>query len=292
MTRAMDVAIPPRRKKPLLLRLIAGGLRMAGAIAPGPTSELVRRFVFRPQRGRVRPKEEEVLRRAERTRGVVGGDAVCHYAWGTGERRVLLVHGWSGHAGQLTSFVEPLVAAGWRVIAIDLPAHGESQGKTASVVHFKRAILHAQEIHGPFHGVIGHSLGAAGVALALSEGLGCARVVFFAPVTRFDFIWEHSRRMFGVSQSVIDRTVIRAETWLRVRFDEISAEHLAPARDAELLVVHDKHDPDAPLAGSETLAGLWPKAEIHVTEGLGHVKLLHQPEVIERAVTFLERGPI
>lgn len=39
--------------------------------------------------------------------------------WGeAGRPLALLMHGWGGHRGQLTPFVEPLLAAGWRVAAL------------------------------------------------------------------------------------------------------------------------------------------------------------------------------
>ena len=39
---------------------------------------------------------------------------------------VYLVHGWGGRGSQLAAFVEPLVAAGHRVVLFDAPSHGDS----------------------------------------------------------------------------------------------------------------------------------------------------------------------
>lgn len=54
-----------------------------------------------------------------------GGTLVTE-AWGSGDP-VYLLHGWGGWRGQLGAFVDPLVAAGRRVVALDTPSHGESE---------------------------------------------------------------------------------------------------------------------------------------------------------------------
>ncbi len=79
------------------------------------------------------------------------GRKFAAYSWGDGPT-VLLVHGWSGNAGQMAEFVAPLTRAGFRAVAIDLPAHGASGGGLSSVVHFARAIWAAAEHFGPVHG--------------------------------------------------------------------------------------------------------------------------------------------
>ena len=53
------------------------------------------------------------------------GAAVRGHVWGAGPV-VYLVHGWGGRGSQLASFVEPLLAGGFRVVMFDAPAHGDS----------------------------------------------------------------------------------------------------------------------------------------------------------------------
>ena len=83
---------------------------------------------------------------------------------------------------------------------------------------------------------------------------------------------------------------MRAEKWLSVRFKEICPERFAQAFSSELLIVHDKDDYEVSIEGAQALAACWPKAQIVVTEKLGHIKLLHHADVIERSVLFLNEG--
>lgn len=289
MTTPKPKAAPAtKNSKPLILRLISAALRVGGVLAPGYTANTVRRLLFTSQRGRVRPNEAQVLQEATVSRQTLDGEQVYHYVWGSGDKRAVLVHGWSGHAGQMTSFVKPLVDAGWQVIALDLPAHGRSSGKTASIIHFKKALKQAEQVHGHFHGVVAHSLGAASIALALLKGEVFERAVFFGPVTRFDFIWQQSMDLLGISRKLMDRAVLNAEKWLDIRFPDITPENYAPRLATPLLVVHDKNDYEVPLDCGQKLAAAWPGAQLMVTEKLGHVKVLHDPGAIARTVSFLD----
>ena len=58
------------------------------------------------------------------------GRAIMTWRWGARQApAVLLAHGWGGHAAQMRAFAFPLLAAGYRVITYDQPAHGVSEGK-------------------------------------------------------------------------------------------------------------------------------------------------------------------
>jgi pimeloyl-ACP methyl ester carboxylesterase len=56
---------------------------------------------------------------------------------------VVLVHGWEADHRDMDAFVAPLVAAGRRVVAFDLPAHGE-----ASATHYLPEIFRCEPIAG------------------------------------------------------------------------------------------------------------------------------------------------
>src|SRR5260370_41180864 len=134
-------------------------------------------------------REEAILERAEVTRlKIVPGtendiEEVAVYRWGKTDRRILLVHGWGGRAAQFFALIPRLLEAGFEVIAFDAPAHGASSGSFASGPAFARA---AQNIAGDaVHGIIAHSLGAAGSAIALADSVRGDTVGFFAPAGLF-----------------------------------------------------------------------------------------------------------
>src|SRR5258707_6696930 len=104
--------------------------------------------------------------------------AVWEWGWKSREApAVLLAHGSAGHAAQMRAFVFALLAAGYRVIGFDQPAHGLSEGRLTSLVDFADVLGAVAAHHGPVHAVIAHSLGAAATAFALMRGLPVGNAV-------------------------------------------------------------------------------------------------------------------
>src|SRR5262245_46782483 len=75
-----------------------------------------------PQRRPISEKQQDFLASAERFTVPYTQDHVVAYRWGIG-KTVLLVHGWQANAAVMQAFVEPLLHAGYAVVAIDGPAH-------------------------------------------------------------------------------------------------------------------------------------------------------------------------
>jgi len=92
-------------------------------------------------------------------------------ARGAGSGAVLLLHGVRAHRRQMLARAEFLNRAGYTVLLIDLPAHGESAGKRITFgAHEAEGVRVAldwlrRNLPGEKIGVIGASLGAASVVL-------------------------------------------------------------------------------------------------------------------------------
>ena len=97
--------------------------RVLGTIAPAFTAGLARRLMMRPTVNQPRAWELPARDTAEKItfRFGLGG-----YRWGTSGPTVLMMHGWQGRPTQFACFVEPLLASGRQVIALEAPAHGRS----------------------------------------------------------------------------------------------------------------------------------------------------------------------
>lgn len=201
---------------------------------------------------------------------------------GTG-KRVLLVHGWSGNHTDLRAFVAPLVEAGHEVIALDLPAHGQSDGKIASIPDLARALLAVAEKYGPFAAVIAHSVGCAAVGVALRDGLRAQRTVLIAPPGRYaDFAGAFAR------QAGVDPAGVLAALRKRdIDVDAIDFPAMAPHLDSVALIIHSKDDKVVPYANGEALARAWPGATLVARDGLGHGRILGDAGVVERALAFI-----
>src|ERR1700687_5449738 len=154
--------------------------RVLGAAAPPVAARLAGRLFSTPPRHRTSEGAQRALAGAMEGRGRSGGASVATWSWGQGPA-VLLVHGWGSRGARLHSFVEPLVAAGYSVIAFDAPGHGASGGATLALPPFAHAIGDVARAAGGIQAVVAHSMGSPSVALAISRGLAVERAVFLAP---------------------------------------------------------------------------------------------------------------
>jgi pimeloyl-ACP methyl ester carboxylesterase len=269
---------------PLPFRLARAGLNGLGRISPPVAGRLAFHFFCTPFRYPEPPRETQVLRQAERFSILFQDVHLAAYAWGQGPT-VLLVHGWSGRGSQLGAFVEPLVAAGHRVIAFDLPAHGRTPGRRTNAMVATEAVLRVGEEIGPLLGVVAHSFGALCTTLALRDGLDAGRVAYVAPAARAIQAVRGFSRQFGLSWSAewglrgeMERR-FGPEVWPR-----FSARVCAPRLNVPALIVHDLDDVEVPYREGQLLAHSWPGARLVTTAGLGHRRILRDARVIEEAV--------
>jgi pimeloyl-ACP methyl ester carboxylesterase len=262
---------------------LRSGFQGASRVAPGLTSAVAAHLFRTTRRSKARPGERDVLRSA----------TVSHIArmkvwsWGEGPT-VLLVHGWNGRASQLGAFVEPLVSRGYRVVAFDAIGHGESAGSQSSLPEFANCIRQIVDELGGVYGIIAHSLGGAATTFALAYGLRAERLVFVSPPADPREFLKIFGAGLGISDEVRARVKERVERRLGIAMEDMQAFGLAPNMQLPLLVIHDANDKEVPVAVGTGVAESWPGAELIVTEGLGHQRILRDAGVRDSAVRFID----
>lgn len=204
-----------------------------------------------------------------------------------GAPRVLLVHGWAGDAQQLRALGEALLVQGIEPVLLDLPAHGRAGGWRTNVGQWVRALFAVSARLGPWDGVAAHSLGALATSHALARGLPARRaaLIALAPPPRQFLRWF--AKALGAGDGLADRMQRRIEQQLGVAMAEFEPAWLAPRIHQPTLLLHDRDDRTAPLAGSEAMARGLADGRVEVSEGLGHRKLLQDPVAIERVLAHL-----
>lgn len=215
-------------------------------------------------------------------------------AWEWGMRDdaeiVLLVHGWGSSSVAMERLVRPLTESGRQVVAIDLPAHGLSEGETTNVVELTRAIEAAMWRLRP-SAVIAHSLGATATALALRHGPKIDRAVLLAPGEDLTYFAHAFTERAGLSQGLAVGLLSRIEQRVGLAPDTLSLRHHAPPEGTRVLVVHDPADPEVPWAHAQRLATVWgPRMQLLAAPGAGHHGMPRNTAVAGAAVGFALDG--
>lgn len=289
------------QKVPFQIRAARAGYTVLGALAPGLAGRIAT-DQFLGTRTSGTKAEDSVPIGARR----IAFDASCPirggYVWGDAGPTVLLVHGWGADSSSMFGMTRPLVAAGYRVVAFDAPAHGVSPGTHTTMTDFKKAVAGVLGSLGDVHAVIGHSLGSIATVAAVAarlggaeedrgeegRGSGPARLVLLSAPSNLPEVMVRWSGYLHVSPTVIQR--MRGELLQRngVPVDHWNIPVLGKDLDIPVLVIHDGDDVIVPGNEADKIASALPNTRLHLTEGLGHRMILFNREVHEGIVEFLK----
>jgi pimeloyl-ACP methyl ester carboxylesterase len=224
----------------------------------------------------------------------VDGLGIATYVWGDPSRQpyVLFAHGWSSHGTRAATWVEPLRAAGYALVAFDQAAHGRSDGDRTTLPDFACHLLAVGRHYGPAAAVIGHSLGGAATAVALARGLAAERAILIAPAADPLAAMERFSRVVWLGAHWGARLAALFERQTRVPIEELQAHRNAPMIGRPALVVHDLEDREVPWSEGERYARLWHGARMITTRGFGHNRIADHPDVIADTLRFLRRETV
>jgi pimeloyl-ACP methyl ester carboxylesterase len=288
------------RRKPILGRVVPGvspalqrRLRRLFAFLQRMSVPLAGWVAFRmfltPARRRVEASDVPVLAQARRRHLRAGAHRFVAWQWGDTAPWVVLLHGWGSHAARFGNFIGPLRAAGFSVIGIDAPAHGESPGRQSDLPRFRDCLAEVLRTHSPVHAVVGHSLGGGAVltVLAETEEHHPQRICLVGVPSDMDYILESFMMMLALKRATRDDIRQRFQKRFGRSAKDVSVAAAAPRVRMPVLIVHDEDDNVAPISQAVAMASAIPSATIWRTKGLGHSGALRDPTTITQIVEFL-----
>jgi len=262
------------------------------------------------------PEKAEVLRLAIEVGGIRISYLTSPHSQASGAPTILLVHGSGVSARSWTAQLEGL-GRGIRVLAIDLPGHGESdlmpEATVQAYADAARALVETLRL-GPVF-VAGHSLGGA-VAVALAgrsptivKGLillsTCAKLpetdgslegllwYLPGPIRKLVFFSMTKKTLFApgargraVQVGMEEIRACRPETILKdvAAARRMDLEEVARGLRVPTLILCGSRDKLTPPALSERLNDLIPSSRLLVLEGAGHMLPLEAPERVNRQI--------
>ncbi|RDI50258.1 alpha/beta fold hydrolase [Flavobacterium glaciei] len=213
---------------------------------------------------------------------------VVLYQYGKSEKKILLVHGWSGRGTQLFKIADELLKAGYSTISFDAPAHGKSPGKTTIMVDFIATTLEIEKQFGPFEAAIGHSLGGMSVLNAIKKGLKVNHAVVIGSGDIVEDIMADFVAKLELKPEVSSLLRLHFEKKYGEKMNSYSAFLAAKETDIPVLVIHDNNDPEVPVKAGIHIHKYLKNGELLLTDGLGHRKILGNTKVIERTIQFIQ----
>ena len=250
--------------------------------------------IFATPRWRARHKTHDDLMRAAVVSDFSFEDEIIKiYDWNlSGECVVLLAHGWESRGTALRMYVPKLIEKGFRVVAFDAVAHGDSTGEQNNFATNARTIAALSAHFGGFYAAIGHSFGCTSLVYALrfmNISKPIERLVFLAVPHASQRIMESYLNLFH-APTALRRAFLRrveAVTGRSVGAADVAAAY-SEVKVGKLLLIHDRRDEVTSIDAAERVVVAWSNAHLIVTDGYGHFRIAKNPDVIRRIVEFVE----
>lgn len=210
------------------------------------------------------------------------------YHYGKAEKKILLVHGWSGRGTQLVKIADELVNLGYSTISFDAPAHGKSKGNSTIMVEFIASILELEKQFGPFEFGIGHSLGGMSILNAIRENLKVKKVVIIGSGDIIQDIIDDYIKKLKLKPEIGIKLRDHFEGKYKVKMNYYSASNAAKEVSIPVLIIHDENDEDVNVKAAYHIKENLKNSELMITKNLGHRKILGNTEVIKRIVEYIK----
>jgi len=204
----------------------------------------------------------------------------------------LLLHGWSSRASHMLAFVQPLLDRGHRVLAVDLPAHGDSSGRQ---FHLPLGVQALQAVHdqsGPWDNIIAHSLGGAVATALLSNSvkgvkpISVGKLVLISSPNSIPAIFSDFATMIGLNQKAYTELCAIAERLTGHPLSTLVSQSQLLKAGLPTLVIHDTDDQEIPFSEAEKIVADNPQAQLHKITGHGHRRILYAEEAVTKATEF------
>lgn len=235
-------------------------------------------------------REKDALGRARKIEIIKSdGNKLIAWSWGAGPR-VLIAHGWESRGSQMSSIAEAIAAQGYQAIAIDFTAHGDSEGKRTSFLHFNEDILLlANHFKNEVDAFVGYSAGGISSLYAHKKGFNPNKYVIIAsPCAPYPAI-EMTQNVFKLNpKSVKHMQDIYAGlfgmTWEELEESKFFTQFTQPA-----LFINSHADKSVTVDQMQSIVDNWGgEKELLSLDGLSHRQLMWDDRVLKEITSFLQ----
>ncbi|MDP3353023.1 MAG: alpha/beta hydrolase [Flavobacteriaceae bacterium] len=209
------------------------------------------------------------------------------YHYGNSDKKVLLIHGWSGRGTQLFKIADSLLENGFSTISFDAPAHGHSSGNETMMSEFIICTRILNEKYGPFEFGIGHSLGGMTLLNAINRGVPFRKAICIGSGNSiFDIMKEFVEKL-EMKPIIAQMMKTHYDKEFGVDLEQFSSYQVAKNIEIPVLIIHDTDDEDVPVKCAYDIIDNLKNGELMITNKLGHRKVLGDKKVLEKILNFM-----
>ena len=278
-------------RTPLTLTIFRLIFKVGSPLMPDAMASLALKLWCTPPKYPMPAFERACVKKAKVGFIEVGHLKIRTFSWGEGPA-VLFIHGWGGRGSQASYFVEALNQAGFRVVSIDLPAHGESVGSKTAAPEMVLVLQDVVKQIDGLHSVITHSVGGLLLSYLDRSALEIKSIAFISPPASIAKAVVHfAKDLLQLPPTVNQRFLGIIDALLsKAGLGRFSLLDQAPRITQPVLIVIDENDDVTPLDDAKDIASKIKQCTFCQTEGLGHRRILRDKTTIERVVEFVSQN--
>lgn len=211
------------------------------------------------------------------------------YEWEGEKETILLIHGWESNANRWQGVIQFLKKKNYRIIALDAPGQGLSDGKEFNAVLYSQFINEVANYYKPTF-LIGHSLGGMTMFYYMSiyQPEFVKKIVSLSAPNRFLRITDNYRNMISLNKKTYKNFLLEFEKRFQINPETFNSSDFISQIKIPIGIIHDDIDTIVPYKDSIEILEKHPEIPLFTTHNLGH-SLYHQ-SVNKQIVHFLENN--
>ncbi|GAA5225005.1 alpha/beta fold hydrolase [Membranihabitans marinus] len=265
-------------------------IQILSSIFPSYFAKKFYNRLLHPQIRKNRSHEIATLAKADKKFININNNDIQIYKWGNGDKKILLVHGWEGQAGNYADIVEQLLDNHYTVYAFDGPGHGNSSGGKNIMFEYADTldkIITKLEIRK----IVSHSFGSVVTIYGLNQipSYKIDRYVLLTMPHSFNNYVSNISNKMGLSEKATQLFIKKLESERNVKIESLDlSKYVQNINVDKALVIHDEKDKVIPISDAEAVVSKWENAELMKISNTGHFKILRTPDVAKILIEFME----
>lgn len=283
----------------LKLQLTKTGLALGALLTPYSVMNYLWGKMFTARKRSLKPPHEKILAQAEQGSFEVtlfdnAKVKLTTYSWGEGERTLLLLHGWESKAADYYKLIPLLVARGYKVLSLDFPAHGHSEGVQTSLPEFIKVVQTYMSQHPIIETIIAHSLGGTAAATWLNEQHNAQLkqlIMIGSPIIPKNF-FEGAFNFFGIRNNVKALFYDKARHKFGKGIEDFALQNElnTSKQTTQVYGLYDIKDKVVSIEEVKAYVTQNPTIQMQYFDGVGHHQMIKNSEVIQVCVDILAKA--
>jgi pimeloyl-ACP methyl ester carboxylesterase len=267
--------------------------RVLSVLWPEEASKKAFRLFQRTLKLPFKKAEQEFYEQARKFDVVHPAENVHAYEVGNPKGKlVILVHGWNSNAGSMGAIANTLARNNYRVVALDLPAHGYSTLTHTNLRECREALcalIYQLRPSEPFS-VVSHSFGSAVATMALSgTRYTIDNFIMLTSPNRLIDVFDEFKNQIALGEQAYQEVLLQAHMLLKEPLENVQVETKAlNVNYNKIVLLHDENDKILPYSNSVRLGNVLPNAQLITLKKMGHYRMLWNETVLRKVLFEIE----